>query len=171
MAVFAANVWQELSISQLLWIIRCKFLLSKFLSHSQVWMGLYPGEQRQCHHRYLSALRSPERTAVSSRAREASWQHTEIWNSTTGDNNKYANIFTVLPPSRWDDSLLTIRVSNIQKPRLGRYKTRSAMTKPTLKKRLEAGKKGIISRATAIVKTLENESGKNRGCQTNFLKI
>lgn len=46
---------------------------------------------------------------------------------------------------------------NIQKPAVERYKTRSAITKPTRKKRLDAGRKGTISSASAIVSCLQRK--------------
>ena len=41
-AVFAANVWQEFSTSQLIQIICCEFVMAKIVSHShslEVWIG------------------------------------------------------------------------------------------------------------------------------------
>ena len=61
--------------------------------------------------------------------------------------------FTFLYLSLWH-SLDTPSTKSMQNPRLGKYSTRSAITNPTLKNKLEAGRNGTIINARLIVSSL-----------------
>lgn len=57
------------------------------------------------------------------------------------------------------------KVSSMQYPALGRYRTLSATTKPTRKNRLLAGRNGIMRNPRPSVRILENEKYLNGYCR------
>lgn len=61
---------------------------------------------------------------------------------------------------RFEYNLLKPNATNKQYPALGKYKTLSAITNPTLKKILVAGTKGIITSARHIIRNLSIENRK-----------